>query len=330
MTWDLLGHDWAARLLRTHIVQGRLRHAYLITGPRGLGRRTLALRLAQAVNCLQPPAPGEPCGTCSACNRIGRMQHPDLTVIQAEEIGGRLKVDQVRELQRILSLAPYEAHYRVALLLRFEEANDSAANALLKTLEEPPPQVILVLTAESAESLLPTIPSRCEVLRLSPLPLPDLEESLQKRWGIETAQARLLAHLSGGKPGTAFVLRENPQLLEQRQGWLQEHKTLLASNRVERFAFADALTRQKEKELTRQVLETWLSFWHDILLFSAGVSYPPSNLDFHKDIERLAAQIGLPAAKKAVTAIERTLTLLDRNVNSRLALEVLLLDLPKA
>src|SRR5574342_647685 len=139
MPWDLLGHEWAARLLTEHIAGGRLRHAYLFTGPRGVGRRTLALRLAQAVNCLQPPAPGVPCGACSACVRMERMQHPDLAVIQAETEGGVLKVEGVRDLQHSLSLAPYEARYRIALLLRFEEANPSAANALLKTLEEPPP-----------------------------------------------------------------------------------------------------------------------------------------------------------------------------------------------
>ena len=237
-----LGHQWAVDLLAEHAAHGGLRHAYLFTGPSGVGRRTLALRLAQAVNCLQPPVPGQPCGTCSACTRLEKMQHPDLAMIQAEQAGGTLKVDQVRELQRSLSLAPYEAKYRVALLLRFEEAHASAANALLKTLEEPAPKVLLLLTAESVESLLPTIVSRCEVLRLRPLPVADAAEGLQ-RWGIPAAEAQLLAHLSGGRPGYARRLHEHPELLEQRQGWLNELVSLLGSSRVERFAYARAAAK---------------------------------------------------------------------------------------
>ncbi len=133
MHWDMLGHEWAVNLLREHVAQGNFRHAYLITGPQGVGRRTLALRFAQALNCPQPLSPGEPCRTCRTCTQIENMQHPDLAIVQAERAGSVLKVDQVRELLPSLSLAPYQANYRVALFLRFEEANQNAANALLKT-----------------------------------------------------------------------------------------------------------------------------------------------------------------------------------------------------
>jgi len=210
MNWDMLGHEWAVELLRGHLAHNRVRHAYLFTGPQGVGRRTLALRLAQGLNCPQPSAPGVPCRSCRTCQRIERMQHPDLTVVHAEQVGGVLKVDQIREMQRGLSLSPYEARYRVALLLRFEEANPNAANALLKTLEEPPPQVVLILTAESAEVLLPTIVSRCEALHLRPLPLDVVGEGLQTRWGLPPDEARLLAHLSGGRPGYALHLHRTP------------------------------------------------------------------------------------------------------------------------
>ena len=164
MNWGMLGHEWAVDLLRQHVAQGRARHAYLFTGPQGVGRRTLALRLAQALNCQAPPAPGDPCGTCSSCVHLQAMQHPDLAVVRAEQEGGTLKVDQVRELQHALALSPYEARFRVALLLRFEEAHISAANALLKTLEEPAPQVVLMLTATSPESLSTV----CALITLKP------------------------------------------------------------------------------------------------------------------------------------------------------------------
>ena len=331
MHWHILGHQWAVDLLAEHTAQGGLRHAYLFTGPTGVGRRTLALRLAQAVNCLQPPAPGQPCGACSACTRIEKMQHPDLAVIQAEQAGGTLKVEQVRELQRSLSLAPYEAQFRVALLLRFEEAHASAANALLKTLEEPASKVLLLLTAESVESLLPTIVSRCEVLRLRPLPVAEAEVGLQ-RWGMPAAQARLLAHISGGRPGYALRLHGSPELLEQRQAWLTELSTLLGSSRVERFAYARraAKAASDDRAALRSSLQTWSSFWRDVVLLASGSSAPITNLDYAAQVQELAAEQGLDRARLVLERTEHTLSLIDRNIHVRLALETLLLDLPPA
>ena len=172
------GHEWAETLLQHQIASGQVRHAYLFTGPDGVGRRSLALRFAQAVNCTNPPAPGKACGACRTCTHTERMQQVDLSIIQSETPGAMIKVDQIRTLQHSLSLSPYEARYRIALLLDFEAANANAQNALLKTLEEAPDKVILVITASSAEELLPTIVSRCEQLRLRPLPVEKLAEIL--------------------------------------------------------------------------------------------------------------------------------------------------------
>lgn len=332
MNWDVLGHEWAVALLREHVARNQARHAYLLCGPAGVGRRTLALRLAQALNCTQPLAPGEPCRVCRTCQQIERMQHPDLAVVQAEQAGGTLKVDQVRDLQRSLALHPYEARYRFALLLRFEEAHPSAMNALLKTLEEPGPQVILVLTAESPDVLLPTIVSRCEVLRLRPLPLEKLSQALQERRGLSGDQAALLAHLSGGRVGQALHLVDTPALLDQRRIWLDEHARLLSANRIERFLFADGLTkdkdREKERETVRSILQTWGSLWRDVLLCAAGASAPLTNLDRYDEIERLAAHWGLDAAAQMLASLEQIQGLVDANINLRLAIEVLMLDLP--
>jgi DNA polymerase-3 subunit delta' len=326
MNWNLLGHEWAVSLLKEHVAHNRLRHAYLVAGPPGIGRRTLALHLAQALNCPQPVAPGEPCGACLTCQQIERMQYPDLTVTQAEQRGGTLRVDQVRELQHSLSLAPYSGLYRVALLLHFEEARASAQNALLKTLEEPAPQVVLALTAESPEALLPTIVSRCEVLRLRPLKVDLVSAGLQERWGVPAEQAVLLAHISGGRPGYALRLYQQPELLEQRQAWLEALQQMLGASRVQKFAFADSI--YKDKDSARLLLLTWLTFWRDVLLRASGAAAPLTNPDWSSAIEAAAGRYGLQAAHGAAAAVERTLGCLEGNVNTRLALEVLLLDLP--
>src|SRR3990172_318398 len=277
MKWEIIGHDWAVSALREHVASGQQRHAYLFTGPRGVGRRTLALRFAQALNCTQPLAPGEPCGTCRACTLIEKMQHPDLAVVQAEEEGSTLKVDQVRELGRSLALAPYQARYRLALLLRFEEAHISAASALLKTLEEPAERVILLVTAESSEALLPTVVSRCEVLRLRPVPYEIVSAGLQARLGLPAERARLLAQLSGGRPGYALRLHGSPEIMQRREQSLVDHFQLLSKGRVERFAYAEKLARDKAALV--DVLQTWLSLWRDVLLKAGGASTPPTNAD---------------------------------------------------
>jgi DNA polymerase-3 subunit delta' len=327
MNWDLLGHEWAVDLLRENVARGQVRHAYLFTGSQGVGRRTMALRLAQAVNCLQPPEPGVPCRVCRICSQIERMQHPDLAIVQAETQGGTLKVEQIRELQHTLSLAPYDAPFRVAILLRFEEANPSAMNALLKTLEEPAAQVILVVTAESAERLLPTIVSRCEVLRLRPLPVDQVSEWLNAQYNVPVDQAQLLAHIAGGRPGYALRLRDEPESLEKRRVWLDDLARLLAASRVERFQYAETLS--KDKDAFRLALLAWLTFWQDVLMQSAGSSQPLANLDRREEIQVLAARFDLPQVHHTVAVLERTLDLLDRNVNTRLAAEVLMLDLPR-
>jgi DNA polymerase-3 subunit delta' len=324
--WNVLGHEWAVDLLRGHLKNERVRHAYLFTGPQGVGRRTLALRLAQTLNCSQPLGPGIPCGECRACRLIDRMQHPDFMVVQAEEVGTTLKVDQIRELQRTLSLSPYEATYKIALLLRFEEANPSAANALLKTLEEPPSQVVMLLTASDGEALLPTIVSRCEVIRLRPLSVTQVSVGLQNQWGIPAPQADLLAHLSGGRPGLALRLSQNPEMLEQRQIRLEEHQRMLKASRVERFNYAEELS--KDRAILLSTLQTWLTLWRDVMLQTARSSTPLTNVDQANEIKTLAEKIDLSTALNMVNRLERALEQIEHYLNARLVTEVLMLDLP--
>lgn len=330
--WGLIGQGWAVEMFRQQIADNAICHAYLLIGPPGVGRRSLALRLAQALECLQPLQPGVPCSMCRHCRQIEAMQFPDLTVVQAEKEGGVLKVEQVRQVRQQLVLTPLQGKYRIALFLRFEEANPSASNALLKTLEEAPSHAILVLTADSVENLLPTIVSRCEVLRLRPVPVSQMQEALIKR-GASAEQAQLLAHLSAGRPGLAFRYMENPTLLDFRKECLDNLHTLLHSSRVEKFAYAERLfksrDRDKDRETFRDILLVWLTYWRDILISASGSTAPLVNIDRTDEIASLSGKLNVPEARQAVERVETALDQLDKYVNPRLLTEVLLLDLPK-
>ena len=324
--WNLIGHEWAVDMLQKHIVLGATRHAYLFAGPPGLGRRTLALRFAQALNCQTPLEPGIPCGQCRDCKQIASMQHADLTIVQADAEGGTLKVDQIREARKLLTYKPYQSRFRVALFLRFHEANDSAANALLKTLEEAPSYAVLILTADNPEQLLPTIVSRCEVLRLRPLKVDEVQHALEEK-GFETNQSKLIAHISGGRFGYARRLLESESMLGVREERLNDLQTLMSASRVEKFSYADKLS--KDKDSMRQAILIWLSYWRDVMLRTAQAETPLVNVDRNLEIEDVASRMDMSSARRVVSDLEGALEKLERNVNSKMLAEVLLLDLPR-
>jgi DNA polymerase-3 subunit delta' len=241
-----------------------------------------------------------------------------------------LRIEQVRELQKELVLAPYEGRYRVAILTRFQKASLGAANALLKTLEEPAGRVVLILTADSADSLLPTIVSRCQSLVLRPLPLEKVESALLLRWNATESQARQLAHLSGGRLGLAVRLLSDPRLLDRRREQLDALEFLLQEDRTGRFKYADELTRRKRGVAVADVLELWLGWWRDVMLIAGQEKNQVAiiNIDRADRIEAAAERYGLERASAAVRAVQQTLWQLDRNANARLAVEVLMLNLP--
>jgi DNA polymerase-3 subunit delta' len=321
--WPVIGHEWAVAQLARALHYGRSRHAYLFTGPEQIGKTTLAHTFAAALNCTGPTPP---CGQCRACTLIARNAHPDLTVVEAETAGGTLKIDQVRALQQTLALRPFEARYRVAILLNFHQANPAAANALLKTLEEPSPDVVLLLTAISADLLLPTIVSRCQPLNLRPLPIQTVRAALEQHFAAPPETAQTLAQLSGGRIGWAIRALADPSALELRHEALATLDGILTANRRERFALVERMAQDKPGLL--DVLAVWGGFWRDVLLVASGSRAPLTNYDRAGHIAALARSAGRERAEIALAATTRTLDLLGKNANTRLALEVLLLDYP--
>lgn len=325
----MFGHNWAVDLLSQQIAHGRVSHAYLLTGPEGVGKRMLAIRLAQALNCPNPPQSGQPCLVCPTCKKLERMQHPDLIVVQPEPGSRMLKVDQVREVQHNLSLVPYEARYKIALFLNFQNAHISVPNALLKTLEEPPARVIIILTADDPDNLLPTITSRCVLLRLRPLSPAVVAEGLQSYWGIPVEQAAFLAQISGGLPALALGMHEQPEMLEKRTQWFDDFYFLLTATRVDKFAYAMRQVKE-DRDSVPAALQAWISLWRDVLLRVAGSTVPLVNVDWNSQVEKLSSQLNLAQAYRTLVIMETTLDRIEHtNINLTLALEAMLLQIPR-
>lgn len=229
----LLGQERAKAQLEAELEAGKTAHAYMFVGPKGVGRGTAAQSLFIALNCKAAEAgPGlfgdappsdEPCGQCGDCRRALAWQHEDLLVIEppGDAASAQIKVESVREVIRSLNFAPLGGGTRLVLIREAQQMNQTAANALLKTLEEPPPDNIIMLTVQDPKELLPTIASRCRKVGFSPLSEDIVAEELVRR-GAEPEAARLKAALSGGSLGRALELDQ-----EQMQGRLRSFGEVL-------------------------------------------------------------------------------------------------------
>ena len=331
MSWNVWGHEWAEALLKKHIAGGLTRHAYLFTGAPGIGRRTLALAFVKALYCQNPPEAGEFCGSCRSCKQLEKLQHTDLFIGQAAAPGETLKIDTIREIQHNLNMQPYAAPWRTALFLRFEEANINAQNALLKTLEEPTPLSKLLLTASNENALLPTISSRCEVIRLRPMALDELAKKLETSRMMLPEEALRLAHLSSGRAGYALRLADDPDEVERIVSIASDGIELLGGNTVQRFAYAAAFKDVKKRPVLRETLQIWQSLFRDLLLLSAAEEsgdLPISFTDLREDLQKLAAKGSPEIFRKTLSEVNRMIMYLNANANLQLLSENLLLNFP--
>jgi DNA polymerase-3 subunit delta' len=341
---SLIGHRDALAWLRHALQTGRYAHAYLITGPRSVGKRTFALEIAQALNCLAPNVDDRADHTCQHCRLIQRMVHPDVRLVRrAPErrlislkppaVSGpqRDYSDNVQFIQSDAQLKPVMGRSKVYVIVNAEELAEDAGNRLLKTLEEPPPSVVFLLTAIERGAVLPTIASRCHEIRLRPATRPELADALIAT-GTEAERAKQLAALAGGRQGWAVSAARDAGLFEQQQIYARQLVEAVGGSRVDRLLRARALSERwtSQPEVVRDTLRVWMSWWRDVVLLQLGLSSRVVHLEASEQaaLRATAEQVGQAAARQTTAAIQQTLADLETNVNPRLALDLLLLRLP--
>ena len=334
--WQVVGHESAVALLSRSLEREMLSHAYVFVGPSRVGKTTLALNLAQGVNCLDEPA-NRPCGECGQCARIAQGLHPDVQVIDREmnAAGTRARrdigIDQVREAQRAAVLKPYEGRWRVFIFQEAASLSQEASNALLKLLEEPPELVLLILLTGSREAIPDTILSRCQQIDFRALPIDAIARHLEESREVPQERATELARLSGGKIGWAIEAAGNPEMVEEYTAELEGVSNLLDNGLEERFAFAEEVaslySRDWEKALGR--LKVGMNWWRDVLLIKSGHEELVSSAPAMEDLRRHAGWLSTPQVVRAINATRETMEQLEANVNPRLSLDVLMLSLPR-
>lgn len=328
--WNIVGHEHSIDILRRTLAAQQVRHAYLFAGPQHIGKGVLARRFAQTLLCTSGPdlqvAPLEPCNTCLACRKVLHGNHPDVHVITKAADKQFILIEQIRELQNSASRRTLEGRRNIFLIEDAHEMNIQAANCLLKTLEEPEPDVILLLTVPDAALLLPTILSRVQLVPMQLLTFAQIKQALEQQWEVGQEEADLLASLAAGRMGWAVKAVEDEDMLSERRVQLDLLAKLPASNKVERFNFVQHVGTDSEK--VQSLLELSLLWWRDLLLTANDCLDLTVNVDMRALLKTQAAKIGVSEAERMVKRILQTREAIEQNVNTRVALEVLMLDMP--
>jgi DNA polymerase III subunit delta' len=340
VTWTVAGQDDAIAVLTGAVGSGRVAHAYLFAGPRHTGKTLTALQFAQLLNCT-----GEepPCGRCRQCQKIASGTHPDVEIIT---LGGLcddndhnhtaadsrgIRICQIRRMAQVISRAPFEGKYRVQIIEPAESLNREAEVALLKTLEEPPPNVVIILVAELEDQLLETVRSRARRVGFGGMTKDAIERALRTRWDVEPGRAAELARLSGGRLGWAVLALHDERMLEGREQALAKAEELASAPVAERFAYAGDLGGgyAKDRGAVQAALEMWQEWWRDILLIAARREDRAVHRDRLDRLHVLASGTDVAGAARALRAITDARQHLDENASPILALEVMMLSLPR-
>jgi len=333
---NIQGQEPAVATLRHALASGRLGHAYLFTGPAGVGKKRTALALAQALLCEDKSRVS--CGVCAGCVSVVAGTHPDVVMVVPTPGKRDVTIDQVRDLQRLLGLRPVRGGKKVAILDEAHLLNPAAQSALLKLVEEPPGDALLLLLTVNSATLSRPLLSRCQQVRFTALPLPVVEDLLVREHGKDPAAARALALYSRGSLGRAVAL--DPQVFtEERQYAAKEFRQLsstpfTALTRLAEWLVADrakkslASDQPGEGRATGERLEIMLSWYEEVLRYVLlGQEGVVRYQDCLPAVAEAAVGLDVSEALRQLTLVYDTMQALGRNANRQLAVEDLLIQL---
>lgn len=324
---SVIGHHAAQRLLTREALSGQVSQAYLITGPEQIGKTTLALEFARLLQCQGRDADDpEPCGVCDSCRKIAASSHPDARLVARPVDKRTFPIELVREVIHAANLAPSVGPWRIFIIPEIERMAAASANALLKTLEEPPERVVLLLTCSEPEALLPTVVSRCQHVPTQPPTADEIRQALVERWGIEPARADQLTALAHGRIGWAIDAAQNPEIERARCETLARIVSLTGASRDERLRAAGTLA--SDTDAAREVVDLWLFWWRDVVLAACGARGLASAGEARTEAERQGHALGVERAQAFLTELVTAREALEANANAQLTIEALLLDLP--
>lgn len=319
---QIVGHKQIVRTLLNAISYGRVAHAYLFTGPKGVGKETTALAFARALLCSRP-AGGDACGKCRECRQVEHQNHPDLYFVQPT--GTSIKIEQIRGIQRRALYRPYQGGRKLFLIREAEVMTLEAANCLLKTLEEPPGDTVFMLLSARPQALLPTILSRCQQYSFKGIPGPELISGLVTLHGLAAEDVRLPAALSGGSMGKALAYATG-SFQEERNAAFALAEALGKSGPLEALEMAEKVSDSKER--AQSMLEVLTCWYRDLLVCretgEVGILFNPDRADV---VEREAGCFETGRLVEIIEDIEATKNKIEANANTRLALEALFLRL---
>lgn len=336
--WRTLGQPRIVDLLQRAEKLGAISHAYLLVGPAQVGKMTLALDLAMALNC-QAENSARPCGECPVCLKISAGKHSDIQVVDLnqnpdpEETKEKklIGIGQINEVLHSSNLPPFEGRRRFYIINEAGNLSIDAANRLLKTLEEPPANVTFILLTSNLRLIPATVISRCQKLTLSRMKTADIEAALKNNWQVEAEKARLVSRLSHGSLGWAVTASQDTKMLEERQEQIEKMLAVVKAGYSERFASAAQLALQfgKKRESVYATLESWIDWWRDILLVKTGCDSDIVNFDHLAAFKEMAGGLTLFQIKDSINKVNAALQQLKMNVNSRLVMEALMLNMAR-
>jgi len=327
---DVIGQAGAITFLKAAFSSGRIAHAYVFVGPEGIGKRKAALNFAKLLLC-EKPLGSEPCDSCVSCLKAGATaaaasgasNHPDIQEVSPE--GQVIKIDAIREACRRLSLRGFESLFKILIVTKAGALNDESSNALLKTLEEPTANTVIILLADTLKSVLPTIASRCQRVVFSSLKQEVIESILIKQWGASPEAATYLSLISEGSLGSALKFHEDGLFLRKNE---------MIKNALDRncgldvFLDLSSKERQDRQENIKEVLFVLSSWFRDLLLAKIE-SRSFINVDKEDDIMRDAHSFSFAEIEDRLVSIADAARDLKRNSNARIALTKMRVELWK-